>query len=163
MSAIYVSSTADVFISHVGREISLPLVLVLMGLSIVGMLSGMLLQVRSFLYLGFTFLLVDLSIMVYHAAWDLGPHLGVLGIGNRRRRRHPHALCHLRKTPQRSRPASGKWKMKLMPLAWMTSSEIPKIKLVQVLELAFFRFGQRLLDHLAGGIGVQAPKFAQVL
>lgn len=72
LSVIYVSSTADVFISHVGRDISLPLILVLMGLSVVGILSGMLLQVRSFLYLGFSFLLVDLSIMVYHAAWDLG-------------------------------------------------------------------------------------------
>jgi hypothetical protein len=72
LSMIYVSSTADVFISHVGHDISVPLILVLMGLSVSGILSGMLLQVRSFLYLGFSFLLVDLSIMVYHAAWDLG-------------------------------------------------------------------------------------------
>jgi hypothetical protein len=72
LSVVYVSSTADVFISHVGREISLPLVLVLMGLSVIGMLSGMLLRVRSFIHLGFAFLLVDLCIMVYHAAWDLG-------------------------------------------------------------------------------------------
>ncbi|HEX7377114.1 MAG TPA: hypothetical protein VF278_08375 [Pirellulales bacterium] len=72
LSVIYVSSTADVFISHVGRDISLPLVLVLMGLSVLGILIGMLLEVRPFVYLGFTFLLVDLSIMVYHAAWDLG-------------------------------------------------------------------------------------------
>ncbi|MGH7140807.1 MAG: hypothetical protein ACREHD_34175, partial [Pirellulales bacterium] len=70
LSVIYISSTADVFISHVGREISLPLVLALMGMSVLGMLSGMLLEIRSFLYVGFTFLLVDLSIMVYHAAWD---------------------------------------------------------------------------------------------
>ncbi|HEV3339799.1 MAG TPA: hypothetical protein VG125_05565, partial [Pirellulales bacterium] len=72
LSLIYVSSTADVFISHVGRQISLPLVLVLMGLSVTGILAGMLLRVRSFVYLGFGFLLVDVSIMVYHAAWDLG-------------------------------------------------------------------------------------------
>ncbi|HWB10609.1 MAG TPA: hypothetical protein VG826_15370 [Pirellulales bacterium] len=72
LSMIYVSSTADVFISHVGRQISLPLVLVLMGLSVTGILAGMLLRVRSFVYLGFTFLLVDVSIMIYHAAWDLG-------------------------------------------------------------------------------------------
>jgi hypothetical protein len=71
LSVIYVSSTADVFISHVGHDISLPLVFVLLGLSVLGMLSGMLLRVRSFLYLGFTFLLIDLSIIVYHAAWDL--------------------------------------------------------------------------------------------
>jgi hypothetical protein len=72
LSLIYVSSTADVFISHVGRQISLPLVLVLMGLSVAGILAGMLLRVRSFVYLGFSFLLVDVSIMIYHAAWDLG-------------------------------------------------------------------------------------------
>lgn len=72
LSTIYVASTADVFISHIDRHISLPLVLVLLGLSIAGVLSGMLLRVRSFLYLGFTFLLVDLSVMVFHAAWDLG-------------------------------------------------------------------------------------------
>jgi uncharacterized integral membrane protein len=72
LSVVYVSSTADVFISHVGHDISLPLVLVLLGLSVLGILVGMLLDVRPFVYLGFTFLLVDLSIMVYHAAWDLG-------------------------------------------------------------------------------------------
>lgn len=72
LSTIYVASTADVFISHVDRHISLPLVLVLLGLSVAGVLAGMLLRIRSFLYLGFTFLLVDLSVMVYHAAWDLG-------------------------------------------------------------------------------------------
>jgi hypothetical protein len=31
-----------------------------------------LLRVRSFLYLGVTFLLVDLSVVIYHAAWDRG-------------------------------------------------------------------------------------------
>lgn len=72
LSTIYVASTADVFMSHVDRHISLPLVLVLLALSVVGILSGMLLRIRSFLYLGFTFLLVDLSVMVYHASWDLG-------------------------------------------------------------------------------------------
>jgi uncharacterized integral membrane protein len=71
LAIVYVSSTADVFISHVGTDISLPLVLVLMGLSVCGVLAGMLLRVRSFLYLGVTFLMVDLSIMIYHAAWDL--------------------------------------------------------------------------------------------
>ena len=72
LTAIYVSSTADVFISHVGRNLSMPLVLVLMGLSVAGVLAGILLRVRSFLYLGVTFLLVDLSTVIYHAAWDRG-------------------------------------------------------------------------------------------
>jgi hypothetical protein len=72
LAVIYVSSTADVFLSHVGRDLSMPLVLVLMGLSIAGVLAGIMLQVRSFLYLGVTFLMVDLSIAVFHAAWDRG-------------------------------------------------------------------------------------------
>jgi hypothetical protein len=72
LAVIYVSSTVDVFMSHHGRDLSLTLVMVLLGLSIAGVLAGILLQVRSFLYLGVTFLLVDLSIMIYHAAWDRG-------------------------------------------------------------------------------------------
>ena len=68
LAVIYVSSTADVFISH----LSLPLALVLMGLSVAGVLAGILLRVRSFLYLGVSFLLVDLSLMIYHAAFDRG-------------------------------------------------------------------------------------------
>ncbi len=72
LAVIYVSSTADVFLSHVGRDLSMSLVFVLMGLSIAGVLAGIMLQVRSFLYLGVTFLLVDLSIVVFHAAWDRG-------------------------------------------------------------------------------------------
>lgn len=55
--------------------------LVLLGLSIAGVLSGMLFRVRSFLYLGFTFLLVDLSVMVYHASWDLGQMWVLYGTG----------------------------------------------------------------------------------
>jgi hypothetical protein len=83
LMAIYVSSTADVFMSHQGRELNLWLVLVLMALSVAGALAGILLRVRSFLYLGVTFLLVDLSIVIYHAAWDRG-HMWVFwlsGIG----------------------------------------------------------------------------------
>lgn len=72
LAVIYVSSTVDVFMSHVGRDLSLPLVLVLMGLSVAGVLAGIMLRVRSFLYLGVSFLLVDLSIMIHHAAWDCG-------------------------------------------------------------------------------------------
>ncbi len=38
-----------------------------------------------------------------------------------------------------------------------------KIELVQVFQRCFLGLGQRLLDHLAGGIRVQSPVLAEVL
>jgi hypothetical protein len=69
LSAIYVSSTADMFIAGLGNSWSLPLVLML--LSVVGMLAGISLRVRSFLFLGLTFLMLDILSMIWHAAHDL--------------------------------------------------------------------------------------------
>ena len=63
---IYVSSTADVFINGVTDAPWLPAVLA--GLSILGVLAGILLRVRAFLYLGTTFLLVALMTIIWHAA-----------------------------------------------------------------------------------------------
>jgi hypothetical protein len=63
---IYVSSTADMFIAGLGHSIFLPLVLAL--LSILGVLTGILLRVRAFLYLGVTFLFVVIFSMIWHAA-----------------------------------------------------------------------------------------------
>ena len=40
----------------------------LAGLSIVGVLAGILLRVRAFLYLGMTFLVVALMTIIWHAA-----------------------------------------------------------------------------------------------
>jgi hypothetical protein len=68
LSLIYVSSTADMYIDwtlHLGRDWQLPLVLML--LSVAGALAGILLRVRSFLYLGVTFLTLDLVSMICHA------------------------------------------------------------------------------------------------
>ena len=63
---IYVSSTADIFINGVADAPWLPAVLA--GLSIVGVLAGILLRVRAFLYLGTAFLVVALMTIIWHAA-----------------------------------------------------------------------------------------------
>ena len=66
---IYLSSTFDIFLNGLAKE---PwLVLVLCGLSIAGMLLGMLMRVRGFLFLGLGFLLLSLTSMVWHAAVNL--------------------------------------------------------------------------------------------
>lgn len=63
---IYVSSTADIFINGVADAPWLPAVLA--GLSIVGVLAGIMLRVRAFLYLGTAFLIVALMTIIWHAA-----------------------------------------------------------------------------------------------
>ena len=63
---IYLSSTADMFIAGLGQSVVLPLVLAL--LSVLGVLSGILLRVRAFLYLGVTFLFLVVFTMIWHAA-----------------------------------------------------------------------------------------------
>ena len=69
-SAMYVATSADMFLIHgFGDRLAVPLALLL--LSVVGVLAGILLRVRSFLALGVTFLAVSLSGMIYHAAFDL--------------------------------------------------------------------------------------------
>jgi hypothetical protein len=69
LSVVYISSSADMYIAGVGRDWRLPLVL--MGLSVAGVLIGILLRVRSFLYLGVAFLAVDMLSMLWYAAVDL--------------------------------------------------------------------------------------------
>lgn len=67
--AIYVSSTTDVFINGVGADPWLPIVLG--GLAIAGIFAGIWLRIRAFLFLGLSFLLVDLLTVVWHAAVEL--------------------------------------------------------------------------------------------
>ncbi len=66
LSAIYISSTADMFIAGLGNSWGLPLVL--MVLSVAGMLAGISFRVRSFLFLGLTFLVLDMVSIISHAA-----------------------------------------------------------------------------------------------
>lgn len=68
LGAIYVSSTADMFVTGIGESLILPLILAL--LSVAGVLLGIMLRVRAFLLLGVTFLLVVLLTMIWHAAYD---------------------------------------------------------------------------------------------
>lgn len=65
---LYLSSTADLFLSGLGSSVLLPVVLAL--LSVGGVLAGILLRVRAFLLMGFTFLVLDIVSMIYHAAVD---------------------------------------------------------------------------------------------
>lgn len=66
LSVIYLSSTADMFIAEIGKDLVTPLVL--MFLASLGALAGIFLRVRSFLYLGVAFLVLDIVTMVWHAA-----------------------------------------------------------------------------------------------
>jgi len=66
---IYVSSTADIFLQGVAQAPWLPLVLA--GISILGIFTGILMRVRSFLFLGTSFLMLALLTIIWHAAHDL--------------------------------------------------------------------------------------------
>jgi hypothetical protein len=66
LSAIYVSSTAETFLAGLGQDALRPAALV--GLSVLGVLVGMLLRVRAFLFLGSGFLLLGLFAVIRHAA-----------------------------------------------------------------------------------------------
>jgi hypothetical protein len=66
LSLVYVSSTADLFIAGVGNSVLLPVVLAV--LAVLGVLAGILLRVRAFLFLGVSFLMLDVFTMIWHAA-----------------------------------------------------------------------------------------------
>jgi hypothetical protein len=68
LSAIYISSTADLFIAGLGSGWVLPMVLI--ALSVIGILLGMLLRVRAFLLLGSLFLVLTIGLMIWHAGVD---------------------------------------------------------------------------------------------
>jgi hypothetical protein len=70
LTMIYVSSTADIFIAGASGSPWLPIVLAV--LSVAGVLTGLLMRVRAFLFLGASFLLLALLTMVWHAATNFG-------------------------------------------------------------------------------------------
>jgi hypothetical protein len=70
LTVLYVSSTADMFIAGIGNSVMLPIVLAL--LSVLGILIGILLRVRAFLFQGLTFLFVVVLTMIWHAAVQRG-------------------------------------------------------------------------------------------
>ena len=66
---IYLSSTADIVLAGVAQAPWLPLVLG--ALAIAGIVAGMMLHVRGFLFLGLGFLVLALFTMIWYAAVDL--------------------------------------------------------------------------------------------
>jgi hypothetical protein len=69
IAMIYVASAADMFLAGVGNSTWLPVILAV--LCVAGVLAGILLRVRAFIYLGVGFLLLDLFSMIWYAAVDL--------------------------------------------------------------------------------------------
>jgi hypothetical protein len=68
LGLIYLSSTADMFLT--GLSTSWWPGLILMALAVAGMLIGMLLRVRAYLYLGAGFLFLTVFAMIWNAAVD---------------------------------------------------------------------------------------------
>jgi hypothetical protein len=67
--AIYLSSTADIFLNGVAQNQWLPIILA--ALSVLGIFAGILLRVRSFLFMGTGFLCLALFTIIWYAAVDL--------------------------------------------------------------------------------------------
>jgi len=64
LSLIYVSSSTE-FLRELGQSLWLPLVLI--GLSVLGVLVGIVLRIRSFIYLGVTFLAMVIVTLICYA------------------------------------------------------------------------------------------------
>jgi hypothetical protein len=69
LAAVYISSTADIFLNGVGHSPWLPMVLA--GLSVVGVMAGLSLRIRPFLFLGTGFLTLAIVAMIWNAAVNL--------------------------------------------------------------------------------------------
>ncbi len=67
---IYVSSTADIFLNGVVDSPWLPIILAV--LSVCGVMAGLMLRVRSFLFLGTAFLMLSMLTMIWSASANLG-------------------------------------------------------------------------------------------
>ena len=67
---IYVSSTMEIFISGIGESLAPPIILAV--LSLAGIMAGMILRTKAFLYFGTLFLFMSMLSMVAHAQQTLG-------------------------------------------------------------------------------------------
>ncbi len=65
---VYVASTADMFITGLGNSVLLPILLAM--LSVAGVLAGIMLRIRGFLFLGTAFLGLVIFAQIWHAAVD---------------------------------------------------------------------------------------------
>jgi hypothetical protein len=70
LMAIYVSSTADIFINGVSDSPWLSVILAVLSVS--GVIAGLMLRVRAFLFLGTGFLLLAVLAMIWTASVSLG-------------------------------------------------------------------------------------------
>ena len=70
VAVIYVSSTSEVFLAGIGDELRSPMVLAV--LSVIGVLLGIAMRIRIFLYLGSSFLFVSVLTMVMVAHRQTG-------------------------------------------------------------------------------------------
>lgn len=68
LGMLYVSSAADMFIAGVGNSVLFPVILALFAVG--GVLLGILLRVRAFLFLGVSFLFLVVFAEIWHAAVD---------------------------------------------------------------------------------------------
>ena len=66
LTMIYVSSTSDIFINGVSD--SAWLAMILLALSVIGVLAGLALRIRAFLFLGTAFLLLSLLSIIWTAS-----------------------------------------------------------------------------------------------
>jgi hypothetical protein len=69
LMVVYASSTADIFLNGVANHPWLPLVLIVLSVS--GVLLGIVLRLRAFLFLGTTFLSIAIVTMIYYASANL--------------------------------------------------------------------------------------------
>ena len=69
MLVIYLSSTSEIFITGIGDSLWQPMALA--TLAVLGVIAGIVLQVRAFLYLGTSFVFLAMVTMVWHAAQSL--------------------------------------------------------------------------------------------
>ena len=67
LGMIYVSSTVE-FLRAIGDSVWLPLVLI--GLSVIGIMAGVVLRIRSFVYMGFSFLSLVILSLIWYAGVD---------------------------------------------------------------------------------------------
>lgn len=70
IAVIYVSSTMEIFIAGIGESLAPPIILAV--LSLAGIVVGMVLQTKAFLYFGTIFLFMSMVSMVAHAQQALG-------------------------------------------------------------------------------------------
>ena len=108
LSVIYLSSTSEIFINGLGEKLWPPVILAVLAVG--GVLIGMMLQIRAFLYLGIVFLFLALVTMVSHAHqrfehvwpwWAFGFSLGVailvmFGLFEKKKKEMGEALGQLR-------------------------------------------------------------------